>query len=116
MSESPNEREARLGRNESVFRTVNDQIESLNQTFASGGSFEFGIVCECGDMTCAEQIQIPSADYARVRADETMFLLVAGHENPAVERVVDSNAAYIVVRKPSGTPAEIAANAADPPA
>ncbi|HET7129202.1 MAG TPA: hypothetical protein VFJ93_09035 [Gaiellaceae bacterium] len=106
-----NERESRLGRNESVFRAVNDQIERLNESFAAVRSVEIGIVCECGDMTCAEQIQIQSVEYARVRADPTLFLLISGHEDLSVEVVVESDhAAYVVVRKPLDTPAEIAAN------
>jgi hypothetical protein len=48
-----------------------------------------------------------------VRTDPTLFLVVPGHEDPTVEAVVESDqAAYFVVRKPAGTPAEIAANTA----
>ena len=110
MNESANEREARLGRNESVFRAVNDEIEALNQAFASVDEVEFGIVCECGDMSCAGQIQIQGAEYARVRTDPTLFLLIPGHEDLTVEVVVESDAGYAVVRNPSDTPAEKAAN------
>jgi hypothetical protein len=113
MNESVNERQSRLGRNESVFRAVNDQIERLNETFAAVGPVEIGIVCECGDMTCAELIQIQSVEYARVRTDPTLFLLISGHEDPTVEVVVESdNDGYVVVRKPVDTPAEVAANSA----
>lgn len=115
MNESVDERKARLGRNESVFRAVNDQIERLNETFSSVADVVIGIICECGDMSCAEQFQIQGAEYARVRADDTLFLLVNGHEDLTVEVVVESdNPAYVVVRKPLDTPAEIAANAVHP--
>jgi hypothetical protein len=110
MNESVNERQARLGRNESVFRAVNDEIEALNQAFASVDEVEFGIVCECGDMSCAEQIQIQSAEYARVRTDPTLFFLVPGHEDLTVEGVAEAHQDYVVVKKPSGSPAGIAAD------
>jgi hypothetical protein len=112
MNDSVDEREARVGRTEAVIRAVNDQIEDLDKAFAIGDE-EFAIVCECGQMECVEQIQIVRADYARVRTDLTLFLVVPGHEDPTVEVVVESGqAGYVVVRKPPGTPAEIAANTA----
>ena len=109
--ESVDEREARAGRAEAVFRLVNNQIASLHETYGAVGEEPFAIICECGDMNCIEQLPIPSAEYARVRADPTLFLLAPGHEDPTVEAVVEGHqAAYAVVRKPRGTPAERAAN------
>ena len=106
------EREASVGRNEAILRAVNDQIQALNKTFLLA-SEEFAIVCECGQLECVEKIQITRGTYARVRADPTLFLLVRGHDDPTVEAVVDGNhAGYVVVRKPRGTPAELAANMA----
>jgi hypothetical protein len=115
MNESTNERQARLGRNESVFRAVNDQIDRLNETFGSVADTEVAILCECGDMSCAEQIQILHTEYARVRADSTLFVLLPGHEDLTVEVVVERESAYAVVRKPPDTPAEMAANTVHPP-
>jgi hypothetical protein len=68
----------------------------------------FEIVCECGDGTCVEQIPVPSAEYSRVRSDPTLFILVAGHEDPTVEAVVEEEQPYLAVRKPSG-PADLTA-------
>lgn len=104
-------REARFGRNEAVFRAVNDAIEGLNTSFAAVSDENLAIVCECGEMSCVEQIPILTAEYARVRNDPTLFLVVPGHNDPAVEAVVENDhGAYAVVRKPPGTPAERAAN------
>lgn len=95
------EREARLGRNEAIFRAVNERMTGLNETFAAvtGGAFE--IVCECGDLSCVQQILIAEDEYERVRDDPTLFVLYPGHENAIVEAVVedDRRAAYLVVRK-----------------
>ena len=112
MSGPVDEREVRVGLNEAVLRAVNDQMLELGKTFVLA-SEEFAIVCECGQLKCVEQIQITRGTYARVRADPTLFLLVPGHDDPTVEAVVETDQeAYVVVRKPRGTPAESAANVA----
>jgi hypothetical protein len=110
------EREARVGRNEALFRTLNERIEDLNATFAAVTDVGFEVVCECGDMTCVEQIPIPTAEYARVRTDPTLFILVPGHEDVTVEAVVEEDrgdrGAYVIVRKHPGEPADFAAEKA----
>lgn len=67
------------------------------------------VVCECGELECAEQIVVPLSDYERVRSDSALFLIVPGHEKPDVEDVVEQNAAFAVVRKHPGLPERIAA-------
>jgi hypothetical protein len=107
------EREERVGRNEALFRTVNERIENLNDGFGAVAGTEFGIVCECGSLECAETISTSTTDYRRVRADPTLFILVAGHDDPTVEAVVEEHpAGYVVVRKHPGKPADIAAETA----
>ena len=112
--DSVDERRARLGRNEALFRVVNEQIRGLNETFATVTETEFAIVCECGDLACAQQVVVPGAEYARVRTDRTLFVLFRGHEDATVEDVVedDRGAAYLVVRKHPGVPTDLAAEAA----
>jgi hypothetical protein len=107
------ERQERVGRNEALFRVVNERIERLNEVFAAVADDVFEIVCECGDMTCVEQIQIRSAEYERVRADPTLFIIAPGHEDATVEAVVEEvRGAYVVVRKHPGDPANLAARRA----
>jgi hypothetical protein len=106
-------RETRLGRNEALFRAVNSRLEELNETFGVVSEDGFEIVCECGDVGCVDQIVIPTAEYARIREDPTLFIVVAGHENATVESVVEEDRkAYVVVRKHLGRPAEVAAETA----
>ena len=112
MNETTDGREARIGRNAAVIRAVNDQIEDLDEAFAIPDE-EFTIVCECGQMECVERIQIVRAEYARVRIDRTLFLVVPNHEDPTVDAVEEGgHTGYVVVRKPPGTTAETAANTA----
>jgi len=102
------ERTRRIGANEAVFRKVNEQIEDLNRGFAelSGGTMQ--VVCECGDIKCAEQIAVSLETYERIRSDPALFLTVEGHEAVDVETVVEHVDSYQVVRKRAGQPERIA--------
>lgn len=101
------EREARIGRNEALFRHVNERLEDVNDAFGPmAGDFEF--VCECGNLDCAERILIPRDAYEELRADPLLFAIVDGHVAIGVEDVIEQRNGYSVVRKRPGTPAGIA--------
>lgn len=103
------ERQQRLGRNEALFRIVNDRVEDLNEAFAAITD-EFEIVCECGDASCIQQLVIATEEYERVRRDPTLFIIVPGHEDATSESVVEEDRpGYVVVRKHPGGPADLAA-------
>jgi hypothetical protein len=102
------ERTRRIGLNEAVFRTVNEQVEALNRRFAAATDGMVRIICECGDVTCFEQLALPAADYERIRSDATLFFTLPGHERPEVEAVVEESDGYLVVRKHEGEAARIA--------
>jgi hypothetical protein len=102
------ERTRRIGLNEAVFRTVNEQVESLNRRFSAGDNGTMRIICECGDMSCFEQLAVPASDYERIRSDATLFFTLPGHERAEVEAVVEQSNGYLVVRKHEGEAARIA--------
>lgn len=102
------ERARRIGLNEAVFRTVNEQIETLNRQFASIGDRTMDIVCECGDGGCMERVAVSVEDYERVRGDAAQFFVLPGHEIPDVEDVVEEGPGWNVVRKKEPGPARIA--------
>ena len=101
----------RIALNETVFREINEQIEGLNRNFLTAGSDEdMPILCECGEMACADGLVVSVADYERIRANPLLFFVIPGHEIPAVEDVVERTKAYLVVRKrPEGVGGQIAA-------
>jgi|SRR4051812_24294862 len=101
------ERKRRVGRNEALFRQVNEELESLEQVTRITDR-AIGIVCECGDLRCRERIDVPIADYEEVRGDSHLFLVIPGHEIPSTEEIVQRNEQYNVVRKRDGEPARIA--------
>jgi hypothetical protein len=103
-----NEREERIGRNEALFREVNERIEGIQKSLGSEPvSAEF--ICECGDASCTAHIRLGIAEYERVRADPATFVVGAGHDAQAVEQVLERNERYEVVRKRPGSPAALAA-------
>lgn len=106
------ERERRIGLNETLYREVNERLGDLNETFASVSGV-IVIVCECGDVGCTQQLTIPHADYEHLRSDPTWFAVAPGHEVASVEFVVTSHDGYDIVQKRPGEPAALA-EATDP--
>ena len=107
-----NERTRRIGENEAIFRSVNEEVQALNATFSTATN-TMRIVCECGTRSCTEQIEIAPEEYARVRQDTTLFLTKPGHDFPETEQVTEKAERYWIVRKDPGIPALIA-KATDP--
>jgi len=105
-------RRARIGKNESLFRAVNEKLEDINQGF-SLATQSMTAVCECGDLNCAEQLEIDLATYEQVRSDPTWFVIVPGHEVADVEEIVARHDGFDVVCKHKGA-GEAAAIATTP--
>lgn len=84
---------------EALFRDVNERIAESAARFDSEQA-EF--VCECADPGCTSRIEVPLEQYERVRQDGTHFLLVPGHEDPAIERVVERRRTRAIVEKLEG--------------
>jgi hypothetical protein len=89
--------EERAGRNEALFRAVNDNIES-SEAGMDSASESFQAFCECL-ADCREHVEIVHADYTRIRRQRHRFIVVPGHEQPDIEQVVERNRAYLVVEK-----------------
>ena len=100
-------RAERIGRNEDLFRKVNDQIEGVNEAFGTITG-TMSIVCECGKLECIEQLDLTVDAYHELRADPTRFAVKPGHELPDVERVVERYENYFVVEKTEGGAAKLA--------
>jgi hypothetical protein len=88
--------EVRIGTTEAIFRSVNERIaESASRFDAEDAEF----LCECDDRACTHRVPASLEDYERVRAEPTRFLLVPGHENERVERVVSRRPRAAIVEK-----------------
>jgi hypothetical protein len=102
------DRVRRIGKNEALFREVNEQIESLNRGLAAISDQNMHIVCECASLQCAEKLVVPVADYERIRSDSALFFVHPGHDRPEAERIVEETPAFQVVRKHEGHAARVA--------
>ena len=100
--------EERVGRNEAIFRHVNERITELTDELAVT---KLQIVCECADGGCVAAIEVRSDEYRRAREDEQVFIVVPEHVLAAVEEVVYEGKGFVFVRK-SGQAAEAAKEAA----
>jgi len=100
-------RAERIGRNEDLFRRVNDQIEGVNEAFGTITG-TMSILCECGKLECIEQLDLTVDAYRELRAEPTRFAVKPGHEVPDLERVVERHEGYFVVQKAEGGPAKLA--------
>jgi hypothetical protein len=107
------ERQRRLAANETLFREVNEQIETLNA--ATDPPTERGVfLCECSRLGCAERIDMTFAAYAAVRSNPRWFVVLPSDEHVGpveMERVVAHTDHYFIVEKLdlAGEIAEIAA-------
>jgi hypothetical protein len=86
------ERERRIGENEAYWRQVNELAPPepgvMNAVF-----------CECGVLGCSERVQMTAAEYERVRARPTTFVVAPGHELDGVERIIEITDRFHIVEK-----------------
>jgi hypothetical protein len=92
--------EARLARNEVMFRSINERIRELAQRFHDADAETIAFVCECADETCMERVAMTAAQYDEVRAIPARFVVIPGHEaTPLVEKVLFRTNEFSIVRK-----------------
>ena len=99
-------RAARLTKNETVFREVNERVHALNDFGAQAETFS--VVCECGQDTCGDMIHVDRDFYETVRGQSDRFIVVDGHVLPEIETVVEQHEGFVVVDKHDGIPERIA--------
>ena len=90
-------REERLARNETLFRSVNENIEAAASSQLDNHVFEF--FCECSNIDCTLLLPLTVSEYERVRADPKQFIVAPGHELPEIESVVARTSGYQIVVK-----------------
>jgi hypothetical protein len=101
------ERGHKIGVNEAMFREVNERIEGLADSFGLGEQ-PLDLICECGDVSCTQQIRMTRHEYESLRKEPTFFAVSPGHEIPSVEEIVERRDGYDVIRKREGEPARVA--------
>lgn len=102
MSDEETRRD-QLARNERTLRDVNRRIKAstaslIDEGFARGQS-EADFFCACGRRDCSTLIRLRIEEYERIHDEPHRFIVVPGHENRAIERVIDVRPDYVVVEK-----------------
>jgi hypothetical protein len=90
-------RDTSLAENEILFRDVNERLALEEQVTSPVELLE--LVCECTDRACVKVFTMPLAEYDWLRQDPHRFVVLPGHEAPAVEDVVERHAGFVVVEK-----------------
>jgi hypothetical protein len=86
------QRQRQIAENEAIWRAINELDPP------EPGRVE-DIYCECGRSACPARVRVDYATYERVRADAGRFFVLAGHELPDVEVVVERHESFVVVEK-----------------
>lgn len=84
----------RAAKNQSLFREVNERIEELSRS-----EEQVRFICECASDDCEKTLTLTVTEYERIRSRSNSFFVLAGHEVPEVEEVIDSNGRYVIVAK-----------------
>ena len=83
-------------RNQAFFREVNERItDAGTDLFSETETRE--LLCECGRLECTERFTMTYAEYREVRGSPHRFIVVSGHDDPALERVVERRDEYWIV-------------------
>lgn len=81
---------------EALFRDVNERIAESAERFDAA---ETEFICECSDPSCTHRVAVSLGEYEEVRGDPATFLLVPGHEQDDIERVVSDRGRFRIVEK-----------------
>jgi hypothetical protein len=111
MSEDAHRKE-RLGRNEAVFRALNEGARQVTQELAFEDVIDMPdvleCVCECSDASCTARIHIRESDYELARAESSRFIVATGHELPEIERTIYEGDGFLLVEKRPGPERRVA--------
>jgi hypothetical protein len=100
IEDSGEARQVRLGKNQSLFRSVNERVEKIIEQQTTYGPVKF--ICECANPECGASIELTLGEYEAIRKDPTHFFVLPDHVFPEVENVVDDRGRYVVVEKFGG--------------
>jgi hypothetical protein len=98
--EDLSQRQRRAADNQALFRTVNERIEQLNETFEMFAPYGEW-TCECAHLECFATVEMTLAEYENVRSRPDRFAVAPSDEHvlPEVEDIVERTERYWIVEK-----------------
>ena len=93
------ERTERIAKNETVLRATNREMERADQAEGATLGELIDVLCECGRQGCDGVITMTFEEYDRAHSQADRFVVLRGHENTEIEKVVEERAGYLVVDK-----------------
>jgi hypothetical protein len=93
----PTPREERIVDNEALFRAANERMAGWEEQHTKDPEEPY--FCECGDVECREKVRLHQNEYESVRSSPRRFFVVAGHEIPDVESVIEEHDGWYVIEK-----------------
>jgi hypothetical protein len=90
------QRKRRMAQNEALARRINERIEYQRPR---NGELADNFVCECVRVDCDGVLDLSIEEYVRVRIHPRRFVVLPGHEEAAVESIVEVHPGYVVVEK-----------------
>jgi hypothetical protein len=93
------ERDERIAKNETLLRATNREMERADQAEGATLGELIEVLCECGRPGCGGVISMTVVDYDGAHSQADRFVVLRGHENTEIEKVVEERAGYLVVDK-----------------
>lgn len=91
--------ERRLIENEMIFKEVNKDIDGFLHDVGVQKVLRAPFYCECSDIHCTRRIDLSAAEYEGIHRNPKRFIVLNGHEDTKIERVVERRDTYEVVEK-----------------
>jgi hypothetical protein len=88
-------------KNEQTFQSYNARRAAIEESGGAPDDAPVPFVCECDQPKCWTAIKIPLDEYERAVEAPDRFVVVPGHEDPAVEVVVETRTNFLIVSKPA---------------
>src|SRR5581483_3615614 len=98
-SSNGDHRLSRAAANERAFQEHNQRRAEVAQEGGVPEDAPVPFVCECADPGCASAVSLSLEEYERAVQPVDRFVVIPGHDDPRVERVVETHETYVVVSK-----------------
>lgn len=86
-----------LVRTQVLLREVNERVAGVLSAWGDDAPGEF--LCECSNDDCGELLTLSLLEYKGIRSSPNLFIVLAGHVTPEVDRVVAAHAGFSLVEK-----------------